>query len=184
MLTLIVMSSTSDGPPVTATDRDFVDLRSERLRLRRFAAEDLDAFVAYRTDPEVARYQGWGMDFDRAAGQRFLELVLAADPGEPGEWFQFAIERLDQPGLVGDCAALFGADEVEIGFTLARVHQGHGYATEAAGRLLGYLHGRGSRRAVGWCDVRNSSSAAVLLRLGFEHEERVDGEDRYGLRLG
>ena len=160
-------------------DRDFVELRSERLRLRRFTADDLDAFVAYRSDPEVARYQGWGMDFDLAAGRRFLEWAVAADPGEPGEWFQFAVERLDRPGLIGDCAAQFVAGEVEIGFTLARQHHGHGYATEAVRRLLEYLHERGHRRAVGWCDVRNAPSIAVLLRLGFVHEETVDGEHRY-----
>ena len=27
--------------------------------LRRFRAEDLAAFVAYRSDPEIARYQSW-----------------------------------------------------------------------------------------------------------------------------
>ena len=27
--------------------------------LRRFRSEDLDSFVAYRSDPETARYQSW-----------------------------------------------------------------------------------------------------------------------------
>ena len=40
-------------------DAAFTMLTTERLVLRRFRPEDLDAFVAYRSDPQVARYQGW-----------------------------------------------------------------------------------------------------------------------------
>ncbi len=167
--------------PMTA-DTSFRELRSARLRLRRFHPDDLDAFVAYRSDPEIARYQGWGPGFDRAAGTSFVEWAIGADPGVPDEWFQFAIERLDEPGLIGDCAARFGV-EIEVGFTLAAAHHGHGYATEAVRTLLDYLRAEGHRQAVAWCDVRNAPSAAVLGRLGFRVAERVDGEDRYTLTI-
>jgi RimJ/RimL family protein N-acetyltransferase len=40
-------------------DAAFTALTTQRLVLRRFGPEDLDAFVAYRSDPEVARYQSW-----------------------------------------------------------------------------------------------------------------------------
>lgn len=32
---------------------------TERLRLRPLQAEDLRVFVAYRSHPDVARYQSW-----------------------------------------------------------------------------------------------------------------------------
>ncbi len=32
---------------------------TSRLRARAFTAADVDAFVAYRADPDVARYQSW-----------------------------------------------------------------------------------------------------------------------------
>jgi RimJ/RimL family protein N-acetyltransferase len=38
-------------------DTAFTALASQRLVLRRFRADDLDAFVAYRSDPVVARFQ-------------------------------------------------------------------------------------------------------------------------------
>ena len=88
-------------------------LYTPRLMLRRFTTADMDAFVAYRADPEVARYQGWEAGFSRAQGEEFLEWVKSVDPDTPGEWFQFAIERRDAPGLIGDCAAHFGPTEVE-----------------------------------------------------------------------
>jgi RimJ/RimL family protein N-acetyltransferase len=36
-----------------------VEILTKRLRLRPFQADDLPAFVAYRREPEVARYQAW-----------------------------------------------------------------------------------------------------------------------------
>ena len=37
----------------------FDHVESERLVLRRFEDRDLASLLAYRNDPEVARYQGW-----------------------------------------------------------------------------------------------------------------------------
>jgi aminoglycoside 6'-N-acetyltransferase len=61
--------------------------------------------------------------------------------------------------------------QAEIGFTLAPQHQGHGYATEAVRRLLHYLLvERGKHRVRATCDDRNTSSAAVLERVGMRRE--------------
>jgi RimJ/RimL family protein N-acetyltransferase len=35
------------------------DIVTERLLLRLLGPEDVPAFAAYRSDPEVARYQSW-----------------------------------------------------------------------------------------------------------------------------
>src|SRR5215472_9603437 len=40
-------------------DESFTELVSERLVLRRFAQRDVNAFVAYRSRPDVARFQSW-----------------------------------------------------------------------------------------------------------------------------
>ena len=40
-------------------DPSFTHLESERLVVRRFRAGDADLLAAYRSDPDVARYQGW-----------------------------------------------------------------------------------------------------------------------------
>ena len=112
--------------PRRVADRGFTVLRTPRLLLRRFQPGDLDAFVAYRADPEVARYQGWEAGYSRAQGEALIEWVTSVDPDTPGQWYQFAIERREAPGLIGDCAARFDDDAVEVGFTLAPAHQGQG----------------------------------------------------------
>ena len=37
----------------------FTRIESKRLKIRRFEESDLAPFMAYRNDPEVARYQTW-----------------------------------------------------------------------------------------------------------------------------
>jgi RimJ/RimL family protein N-acetyltransferase len=155
-------------------DQAFTALSTDRLVLRRFRPDDLDAFVAYRSAAEVARYQNWEAPYPRAEADRFLAELQASHPDTPGEWFQFAVALRRTDGLVGDCAALVLADDprqAEIGFTFAPAHHGHGYATEAVRRLLDYLLvERGKHRVRASCDDRNTRSAALLERVGMRRE--------------
>jgi RimJ/RimL family protein N-acetyltransferase len=149
-------------------------LDTPRLILRPFQDEDLEPFQAYRSDPLVARYQGWEAPYSRQQAEAFVREVKKARPGVPGEWYQFAIQRRQGPGLIGDCAChVFYADprQAEIGFTLARAFQGMGYATEAVQRLLAYLFAAlGLHRVTATCDVRNQASARLLERVGMRRE--------------
>jgi RimJ/RimL family protein N-acetyltransferase len=155
-------------------DAAFAALTSERLVLRRFRPEDLDAFVAYRSDPEIARYQSWEAPYPPGQARQFLQELATIHPDTPGEWFQFAVALRTTDRLIGDCAAHVPADDTrqaEIGFTLAPEHHGHGYATEAVRRLLHYLLiERGKHRVSATCDDRNTRSAAVLERVGMRRE--------------
>jgi RimJ/RimL family protein N-acetyltransferase len=72
-------------------DAAFTALTTQRLVLRRFGPEDLDAFVAYRSDPETARYQSWEAPYRPSQARQFLQELEAIDPDTPGEWFQFAV---------------------------------------------------------------------------------------------
>lgn len=158
-------------------DTGFTELAGPRLALRRFRAADAPVLAAYRSVPEVALYQSWDAPFPVAAAQKVIEEMLASHPDTDGEWFQFAAVLRGGPDggeLIGDCAACPDAGDprqAEIGFTIAPAFQGKGYATEAAGLLLGYLFGaRGKHRVTASCDARNRASAAVLERLGLRRE--------------
>jgi RimJ/RimL family protein N-acetyltransferase len=48
-----------------------VAITTERLLLRRFHADDLEAFVGYRSDPEVARYQSWDPTYSMTDAESF-----------------------------------------------------------------------------------------------------------------
>jgi hypothetical protein len=71
-----------------------------RLILRRFEDSDLTPFVAYRNDPEVARYQGWD-SCDEQEAKALIREMGAARVGVPGEWFGFAIDSKATGVLIG-----------------------------------------------------------------------------------
>ncbi len=150
-----------------------VSLETERLVLRRLGFQDLEAFLDYRNDPEVARYQSWE-SFGRADAETLIQEQQAVRPGETGRWLQLAIERRDQPGLLGDCGFCLRADQVrqaEIGFSLSPGHQGKGYATEAVAAVVDFLfRDLGVERVIAITDSRNTRSQALLERLGLRRE--------------
>jgi RimJ/RimL family protein N-acetyltransferase len=151
-----------------------IHLETPRLILRPFQESDLEAFAAYRSDPQVARYQGWEAPYTLEQAAAFIREMQSTRPGAPGAWYQIAIERKSTPGLIGDCAFHILANEprqAEIGFSLSSAFQGQGYATEAVRRLLDYLFGElDLQRVSAICDAENTASARLLERVGMRRE--------------
>ncbi len=116
---------------------DFVNLETARLILRHFTDADLVPFMAYRNDPDVARYQGWE-GISEAEAHAFIEEQKLVQPGVPGQWFQIAIALKETGMLAGDCALKIDEHDerqAEIGYTLARAYQGKGIAAEVGRRV-------------------------------------------------
>jgi len=78
-------------------------LETPRLILRPFQESDLEAFAAYRSDPQVARFQSWQAPYTLEQAAAFIRDMQTIQPGTPGEWYQLALERNSTPGLIGDC---------------------------------------------------------------------------------
>lgn len=156
------------------TDDEFTQLRTPRLHLRRFRASDIETFAKYRSDPAVARYQGWDAPYPIEQATEFVTTMATAPTDVPGDWLQIAIARTGDGALVGDCAFASQAHDertVEIGFTVAPEHQGVGYAREAVSLLLRFLFGHlDKHRVTASCDSRNVPSAKVLAAVGMRRE--------------
>jgi RimJ/RimL family protein N-acetyltransferase len=144
---------------------------TERLVLRRFRAEDAEVFAAYRSDPDVARYQSWDAPVLIAEAVRQVRGFAEADPAAPG-WFQYAVEHRADGVLIGDIGVRLHDNlmQAEIGYAFAPSYQGKGYATEAVRCMLNRLFGSGIHRVSAECDARNTASARLLARLGFRRE--------------
>lgn len=149
---------------------------SPRLILRHLRAGDLATLLAYRNDPKVARYQSWS-GLSEAQARQFIDAMSAAEPGQPGAGFQFAIELSSTGTHIGDCYLKmldFDPQQAEIGYTLARDYQGQGYGTEAVARLLEYcfdtldLH-----RVTATTACANTASIGLLGHLGMRREGRM-----------
>ena len=147
-------------------------LRTRRLVLRRFEAGDLDAFYAYHSLPETARFlPGEAKSYTKSMESvgKYANFVFEKE----GDWICLAIEAADSPGLLGEVVLkwLPGCGQAEIGWSLAPEARGRGIASEAAAALLKLgFEELGFHRIDAKLDALNTASAALCERLGMRLE--------------
>lgn len=159
--------------PFRQAVNDPIPLQTRRLILRRFTAKDAESFLAYRNDPQIARYQGWeGCSAEEA--KEFAQRHGVQKFGVPGEWLQIAIALQASDELIGDCAVRTHAHDprqATIGVTLARRYQRQGFAAEALAGLLECLFEcAGLHRVVADTDVENVPAWRLMEQLGMRRE--------------
>lgn len=169
---------------------EFVPIITPRLILRRFQESDLPSLVAYRNDPQIARFQSWVM-FSESALRAFIAEQRSGMPFLPNGGFQFALARRADNAHIGDVfVRLLDYDrrQAEVGYTLAANYHGQGYATEAVSALFDEaFRSQGLHRIIALVDTANTPSIAVLERLGMRREahflksyqNRGDWRDEY-----
>jgi RimJ/RimL family protein N-acetyltransferase len=163
----------------------FLPIRTERLTLRDFRADDPDDVQVYASDPEVARFMPWGPN-TREETKVFIDTRLAAQADWPRLTFDLAIERA---GLTVGSVGLRLRDgpnrTAEIGYCLRRDLWRQGLMTEAARALIDVgFRALGLHRVVATCNTENAGSFRVMEALGMRREggwfrdQRVKGEWR------
>lgn len=143
------------------------------IALRRLTTADLPAFQAYRSDPELGRYQGWSPMSDEEA-LSFLAEMSTTPLFRPGSWTQIGIIVPPDHRLSGDIGLFRSEDgrNAETGFTLGRHAHGRGIATTAVREAIKLICDCTSvGRVLGITDVRNSASVRLLERVGMERVE-------------
>ena len=158
---------------MTSPPHLWLPIRTERLRLRDFRAEDFDDIHLYGSDAEVARFMEWGPNTpDDTRG--FLERALIGKALWPRLEFGLAIELLATGRVIGsiDLRLRDGPNRTaEIGYCLRRDYWRRGIVHEASRALLDVafktlnLH-----RVIATCDVRNAGSFGVMGKLGMRRE--------------
>lgn len=166
----------------------FEALVTERLVLRRSIPEDAEAIAAYRSDPEVHRYQGWQRT-DVESVRAEIEEMARREPGDPG-WVQLSVIERASGRLVGDvglCGIPGEPGVVKVGYTIAPPYQGRGYGTEAMRALVAYAFDElGVEVVRAYADAENVASHRVAEKIGMRLVERFravdDGEEWWGVR--
>jgi RimJ/RimL family protein N-acetyltransferase len=149
-----------------------VALHTDRLHLRMFREDDLDAYAAICADPEVMRYLGDGKTLGRSEAWRQMAMIL-------GHWQLrghglWAVEERATGALVGRLGFFEpeGWPGFELGWMLRRASWGRGYATEGAERALAHAFTEmGRQRLISLIRPDNRASIRVAERLG----ERLEG---------
>lgn len=157
-----------------------MELNSERLRLRHWNDEDVDAFAAMGADQQVMRFFPSVLS---AAESRALASRIRAGLESRG-WGLWAVEARDGDlagrflGFTGLAEPRFEAHftpATEVGWRFAPEAWGRGYATEAARLAVDFAFEQlGLDEIVSFTAVGNAPSRAVMARIGMRRDPAED----------
>jgi len=152
-------------------------LRTARLDLRPYQEGDLEHVRAMQTREEVTRYLYWDVMTEEEVRETLAKKMGRAALRKEGDGLNPVAVLRETDEVVGD-AALLWVSEVhrtgEVGFVLKPEFQGRGFATELAAEMLRLgFEEAGLHRIIGRCDARNTSSWAVLDRVGMRREAHL-----------
>ncbi len=146
---------------------------TKRLKIRHLKLRDLIQFHIYRSNAEIARYQGFD-PMTMAQAEAFIKDNATKQFGKPGEWVQYAIESNQTGKLIGDCAIKLDQYDcriAEVGVTISHFEQKKGYAKETLLGILDFLFDtKQVHRVVETVDVENIASINLLKSTGFRLE--------------
>jgi RimJ/RimL family protein N-acetyltransferase len=159
-------------------------LKTERLLLRAWRAEDREPFARMNADPEVREFYPALMS--RAESDALADRIEAELAAEGfGGWAVEIPGVTSFAGYVGLSRPLFEASFtpcVEIGWRLARPLWGRGYATEGARAALAFGFEKvGLAEIVSFAVTANLRSIRVMEKIGmrfageFEHPQIAPG---------
>ncbi len=150
------------------------ELATERLLLRRWRADDREAFAALNADARVMEHFP-GRLSEVQSRDRMRRIEEHFERHGFGLW---ALERRDAPGAIGFTGLSVPEFEapftpcVEIGWRLAFEHWGRGYASEAARAAVDFAFAElGLHELVSYTVPANARSLAVMRRLGMRLDD-------------
>ena len=146
-------------------------VRTDRLVLRPFRPDDVDAVFAACQDPEILRWiAAVGVPYRREDAAAF---VLGEAPGQRREGTGLTVAIEADGELVGASGVQrIGQHPIgpEVGYWITPQARGRGYAAEAAHALADWAIGLGAPRVYLVADVANAGSQTVAVRAGFHRE--------------
>ncbi len=155
------------------------ELRTDRLKLRRWRNSDLEPWAAMNADPEVREHLGDLLTREQSDASVAL-FQAEFDQRGYGWW---AVEVLATGEFIG-FTGLDQVDEdmpftgVEIGWRLARSAWGRGYATEAALASLAFgFETLELPEILAVTTTTNLRSQAVMRRIGMTRDPADDFDD-------
>ncbi|WP_020391649.1 GNAT family N-acetyltransferase [Kribbella catacumbae] len=149
-------------------------IETDRLTLRRYLETDYDDLLKLQSSPDVTRFLLYGPktpeQVKESLARRLADVPLDTD----GQALTIAVILRETGQHVGEVTLFMNSTEHrtgEIGFVFHPDFHGRGYAAEASVELLRIgFEELGWHRIIGRLDARNTSSAALLQRLGMRQE--------------
>ena len=156
-------------------------LETERLIIRPFQLEDVEAAYQLNLDPEVSRYTSDGGVVPKEEIERRIVEDVLGDYQKHG-FGRLAVELKEEGKFIGFTGLKYLEDlgEVDLGYRFMRPYWGMGIATES-GRACLDLGFRilGLDRIIAMVLPENTGSIRVLEKLGFQYEKEMMDEGNW-----
>lgn len=149
-----------------------IELHTDRLWMRPYAAEDVDALHRLWCDPDVRRY----LFDDQIVPREFVaeEIDRNFAARRWGQWSVFERDTQDLIGF-GGFRVMDGSIAPQLIYGLAPHCWGQGLATEMALVLIDFgFEECGFKQIVGSTDFANAASRRVLEKVGMRLQKRID----------
>jgi RimJ/RimL family protein N-acetyltransferase len=148
-------------------------LRTERLVLRPWRADDAEQALGIYGDSEIARWlsPALGRVPDPASMRLVLEQWITEDARTPAPSGRWAITAADDGRVLGGAVLLPlppGGEDLELGWQLRQDTWGQGYAAEAGRALARWAFGHHVEEIFAVVRTTNSRAAATARRIGME----------------
>ncbi|MCL2774064.1 MAG: GNAT family N-acetyltransferase [Oscillospiraceae bacterium] len=145
-------------------------LETERLILRKFAADDFAAVHSYASCRENVLYMPWGPNSEEQT-RDFINTSISKAEEIPINDYQYAIVLKKTGNLIGGCEISPSGEEASLGWTLHRDYWKQGYGPEMGKALLKFgFEELGLRRITANCDAENYGSYRVMEKIGMRRE--------------
>ena len=152
-------------------------LRTPRLLLRPFQEDDVDDALAYRNDPEFARFlRHIPQPFTRADAEAFVRTNIE-EPWQELPTFAVVLDAhvIGTVNLNIDATAR----SAMIGYAIARAHWGRGIAVEAAAAVIDWAFAtHGVVEIWASTSIDHTRSQRVMEKLGMQRD-RIAGDEVY-----
>ena len=151
---------------------------TDRLSVRHFNVNDLDAFTTLCSDPQVMRYVGDGTLLSRAEVEHWI-VVCQQKYVERGYGTSAVFEK-GTGRFIGYCGVVRapGNDFDELIYVYHVAAWGKGYATEAGRAMIDYVFQQSSLDQI-YATIHpdNQASIKVVEKLGFQFDHQMIDED-------
>lgn len=144
---------------------------TERIIIRRIKDSDLEEiFLAYASDPHVARYMVWPVAKTKKDLEGFVKGASVAF--ENGEAFEYVVILKESAAIIGGCGMQrVNEKHFTFGYCFAKTSWGQGFATECTKTITNWFNNQPSiYRLSATVDLENLASCRVVEKAGFLKE--------------
>lgn len=168
------------------THKGTATLKTERLILRRFTFDDVQAvFDNWASDSEVSKYARQQAHVSVDETKLYLDSIIAAYSNSNNYFWAIILTDLNEPiGRINITGINEPIESVHVSFMIGQQWWSKGYTTEALSAVMQFFFEEvGANRIEGRNDVQNRSSEKVMIKCGFQYEGllRQGGRNSFGL---